>query len=127
MTLPVDFVDAHRRHWADAELLFDHERLGNADQLYGFSAECGLKAVMTGLGMPLDPSGRPPASTRGTPTSSGLCSGGSRRAMVKGGTRSSLRPRIRFPTGRIMTGTPARDTLVVRKWVSTALELNKYD
>lgn len=60
MALPVDFADAHQRHWEDAELLFDHERLGNADQLYGFSAECGLKAVMEGLGMKLDSSGRPP-------------------------------------------------------------------
>lgn len=60
MALPVDFADAHRRHWEDAELLFGHGRLGNADQLYGFSAECGLKAVMVALGMALDPSGRPP-------------------------------------------------------------------
>lgn len=64
MTLPVDFADAHRRHWEDAELLFGHSRLGNADQLYGFSAECGLKAVMAGLGMMLDPSGRPPRKYR---------------------------------------------------------------
>jgi len=35
-----DFVAAHRRHWRDAELLFEHERIENADQLYGFSAEC---------------------------------------------------------------------------------------
>ena len=62
MTPPVDFVDAHRRHWADAELLFDHERLGNADQLYGFSVECGLKAVMRTLGMPVDQSGHPTRS-----------------------------------------------------------------
>ena len=47
-----DFADAHRRHWEDAELLYDHERWANADQLYGFSAECGLKAVMRSLGMP---------------------------------------------------------------------------
>ena len=60
MTLPVDYADAHRRHWEDAELLFDHGRLGNADHLYGFSAECGLKAMMTRLGMTLDRSGRPP-------------------------------------------------------------------
>ena len=51
MPHPVDFVDAHRRHWGDAELLFDHDRWANADQLYGFSAECGLKAVMRTLGM----------------------------------------------------------------------------
>ena len=48
-----DFADAHRRHWEDAELLFDRGRWPNADQLYGLSAECGLKAVMMRcLGMP---------------------------------------------------------------------------
>lgn len=61
MTLPADFADAHRRHWGDAEFLFTSERLGNADHLYGLSAECGLKAVMERLGMPLDARGRPPS------------------------------------------------------------------
>ena len=28
MPHPADFVDAHHRHWADAELLFDHDRWG---------------------------------------------------------------------------------------------------
>ena len=51
MIHPTDFVDSHRRHWQDAELLFDQSRWANADQLYGFSAECGLKAVMKALGM----------------------------------------------------------------------------
>lgn len=60
MTLPVDFADAHRRHFGDAELLFMSERLGNADHLYGLSAECGLKAVMERLGMPVDATGLPP-------------------------------------------------------------------
>ena len=46
MPYDTDFADAHRRHWEDAELLHDHGRWANADQLYGFSAECGLKAVM---------------------------------------------------------------------------------
>ena len=46
-----DFHDAHLRHWQDAELLFRHDRWANADQLYGLSAECGLKAVMLGSGM----------------------------------------------------------------------------
>ncbi|MDE2782466.1 MAG: SAM-dependent methyltransferase [Gemmatimonadota bacterium] len=59
MTLPADFATAHRRHWKDAELLFAEARLGNADHLYGFSAECGLKAVMLGLGMSVDASGKP--------------------------------------------------------------------
>ena len=54
----VDFADAHRRHWEDAELLYDHERWANADQLYGFSAECGLKAVMRSLGMPVETPGQ---------------------------------------------------------------------
>ena len=55
MPHPADFIDAHHRHWADAELLFDHDRWANADHLYGFSAECGLKAVMQGCGMRVDP------------------------------------------------------------------------
>lgn len=60
MTPPTDFADAHGRHWGDAELLYGHQCLANADQLYGFSAECGLKALMKGLGMRLDEKGRPP-------------------------------------------------------------------
>ena len=56
-----DFADVHRRHWEDAELLYGDERWANADQLYGFSAECGLKAVMRVLGMPVDHAGRPEA------------------------------------------------------------------
>ena len=59
MTYPADFADAHRRHWEDAELLFTHDRWANADQLYGFSAECGLKAVMQALGMDIDAAGVP--------------------------------------------------------------------
>ena len=51
MAFPADFRDAHLRRWQDAELLFEHQRWANADQLYGLSAECGLKAVMVGLGM----------------------------------------------------------------------------
>lgn len=54
-----DFLDAHHRHWSDAEFLFADARLANADQLYGFCAECGLKATMVRLGMRLDDRGRP--------------------------------------------------------------------
>ena len=54
MPHPADFVDAHHRHRVDAELLFEHDRWANADQLYGFSAECGLKAVMKACGMPVE-------------------------------------------------------------------------
>ena len=60
MTYPADFADAHHRHWEDAEVLFADDRWANADQLYGFSAECGLKAVMQVLGMPVDDQGKPP-------------------------------------------------------------------
>ena len=59
MAHPPDFSDAHRRHWEDAELLFANSRWANADQLYGFSAECGLKAVMQSQGMPVEATGTP--------------------------------------------------------------------
>jgi len=36
--------------YEDAEILFNRLRWANADQLYGLAAECGLKAVMVGLG-----------------------------------------------------------------------------
>ena len=59
-----DFADAHTRHWQDAELLFAHGRWANADQLYGLSAECGLKAVMQELDMPVDETGKPATKHR---------------------------------------------------------------
>ena len=49
-----DYTDAHRRHWEDAELLFERERWANADHLYGFSAECGLKAVLDAEGQSIE-------------------------------------------------------------------------
>ena len=56
MVHPADFRNAHDRHWCDAELLFQRGRWANADQLYGYSAECGLKAVMVAhTGSPIDP------------------------------------------------------------------------
>ena len=64
MSKPPDFTDAHSRHWQDAELLFAHDRWANADQLYGLSAECGLKAVMQELGMPVDAAGKPATDYR---------------------------------------------------------------
>ena len=59
MAFPADFSDAHLRHWQDAELLRDAGRWANADQLYGFSTECGLKAVMRTHGMSVDAMGTP--------------------------------------------------------------------
>ena len=49
-----DFLDAHERHWVDAESLFQAQRWANADHLYGMAAECGLKRLMLAFGMPYD-------------------------------------------------------------------------
>lgn len=49
MTMQADFLDAHHRHWDDAERLFVAERWANADHLYGLAAECGLKALIEKL------------------------------------------------------------------------------
>ncbi|AZV28076.1 SAM-dependent methyltransferase [Pseudomonas syringae] len=54
-----DFLDAHQRHMVDAESLFLASRLGNADQLYGFAAECGLKKLMHHFGMVIMQNGMP--------------------------------------------------------------------
>ena len=58
--MSTDFLNAFKRHHADADLLLDNERWPNADQLYGFAAECGLKALMQALGMKLKKSDGPP-------------------------------------------------------------------
>ena len=50
---PDDYADAHFRHWEDAELLFDNGRWPNADQLYGLSAECGLKKMLEIMDVPI--------------------------------------------------------------------------
>ena len=53
--MKVDFLNAHERHWSDAEKLFAEGRYANADHLYGMSAECGLKQLMVSFGMEVDP------------------------------------------------------------------------
>lgn len=55
----VDFLDAYKRHWEDAEHLFQDQRWANADHLYGLSAECGLKALMKAFGMKVDANSNP--------------------------------------------------------------------
>lgn len=45
-----DFLNAHERHWQDAEQLFEAERWANADHLFGLAAECGLKRLMEMMG-----------------------------------------------------------------------------
>lgn len=41
--MPEVFDEAALRHYHDAELLIEQSRLANADQLYGFAAECAIK------------------------------------------------------------------------------------
>lgn len=52
--MQADFLDAHERHWGDAERLFQAQRWANADHLYGMAAECGMKRLMLAFGMPYD-------------------------------------------------------------------------
>lgn len=56
---PVDFHRSARRHIADADLLESNNRIPNAGHLYGYVAECGLKALLIGLGYPTDLEGSP--------------------------------------------------------------------
>jgi hypothetical protein len=55
MTTIVDFYGAGRRHYEDAELLMNHTRLPNAGHLFGFAAECGVKALLVTHGLSTDP------------------------------------------------------------------------
>ncbi|GHU10653.1 hypothetical protein AGMMS50225_14580 [Betaproteobacteria bacterium] len=52
--MQTDFLDAHERHWDDAERLLQAQRWANADHLYGVAAECGLKRLMLAFGMQFD-------------------------------------------------------------------------
>ena len=47
----VAYEHAARRHLTDAETLLNQGRLANAGQLYGFAAECGLKAMLIACGV----------------------------------------------------------------------------
>ena len=57
--MKTDYLDAHERHLEDAEMLFDGQRLANADHLYGIAAECGVKQLMVLFGMQVDSKGTP--------------------------------------------------------------------
>ena len=50
--MEIHFGEAAKRHWIDALFLRENKRLPNADQLFGFSAECALKAAMVSMGAP---------------------------------------------------------------------------
>jgi hypothetical protein len=45
----VNFYESSKRHYVDVVLLQNNDRLPNAGQLYGFSAECGVKALMVAV------------------------------------------------------------------------------
>jgi hypothetical protein len=62
--MKADFLDAHERHWVDAEGLFQAQRWANADHLYGIAAECGLKRLMLAFGMPYDNDNDRPKKSR---------------------------------------------------------------
>lgn len=51
VTPPVAYLDAAYRHMTDAEALYSSQRLANAGQLFGFVAECGLKALLMACGI----------------------------------------------------------------------------
>lgn len=53
--MQADFLDAHERHWDDAQRLLQAQRWANADHLYGMAAECGLKRLMLAFGMNVNP------------------------------------------------------------------------
>ena len=43
-----NYTEAALRHWRDAELLKEQNRVENADHLFGVAAECALKAQVSG-------------------------------------------------------------------------------
>ena len=53
----VDYVGAARRHYNDARLLLAEGRQANAGQLFGFSMECGMKALLIACGVTKDADG----------------------------------------------------------------------
>jgi hypothetical protein len=55
----VNFSASAKRHFDDALFLEKDSRIANAGQLYGFCAECGIKALLISLGYPTDADGSP--------------------------------------------------------------------
>ena len=62
--MQANFLDAHERHWDDAERLFSAGRYANADHLYGMVAECGLKRLMMRFGMAFNPATGSPTDSK---------------------------------------------------------------
>ena len=57
VTKRVDYAGCARRHLDDATRLHQSGGHANAGQLYGFSVECGLKALLIHSGTPADADG----------------------------------------------------------------------
>lgn len=55
MGTTVNFSGSSRRHYSDAKLLLANDRLPNAGHLFGFAAECGLKALLIAHGLKTNP------------------------------------------------------------------------
>jgi len=55
MSTTVDFSGSSRRHYGDAKLLLTNARIPNAGHLFGFAAECGVKALLIAHGLTTDP------------------------------------------------------------------------
>lgn len=51
MSDEVNYAAAARRHLSDGRLLLGQGRRANAGQLFGFSVECGIKAVLIACGV----------------------------------------------------------------------------
>jgi len=50
----VNYMAATKRHREDADLLYNDGRYPNAGHLYGFHAECALKAVLVAFGASIE-------------------------------------------------------------------------
>jgi hypothetical protein len=57
MSNRIDYAGCARRHFHDAGKLHQSGGHANAGQLYGFSVECGLKALLIQSGMTVDSDG----------------------------------------------------------------------
>lgn len=60
--MAANFRVAAQRTYRDAAYLEQHQRIANADHLYGLAAECALKAILVGLRV--IPPGGPPVGDR---------------------------------------------------------------
>ena len=47
--MKADFLDAHQRHWDDAERLLQAQRWANADHLYGMAADLKVKSFQKAI------------------------------------------------------------------------------